>query len=517
MAKILLDINVLFDAFLGRKEFAKNLIDKLVETNHDLFITSSMVPTIDYFLNKYGADKKKFKEIFFSRFKIIATTGYEGLKAFDYNDAEDALIFLSFKRAVGDGIIITSDKNFEVEGIRVLTPEEALISSEIFSNLSHELISMLDLKKEYHYAVEEIDYSVLKNIAEAKYIFGPEVKELEDKIAQYIGVKHCIGCSSGTEALVLSLRALAIKLKGQEYFDKTDKIITTPFTFTATGDSILRAGATPIFVDIDLDTYTIDPKKIREYLAQSSNVVGIIPVHLYGHPCNMDEIMQIAEEYNLFIVEDVAQAFGSMWNGKKLGSIGTTGCFSFFPSKNLGGYGDGGMVSTNDDELAEIIRMLIKHGGKDKYNVDHIGYNARLDTLQAGIILAKLKYIDEFNERRRKIAKIYNEGLADLEWLKLPIEKEKAYHVYHQYTILLSDRNRKEVQEKLKEKGISTMVYYPYPLHKMKVFINNGMKTFGNLKNSEFAAYNVLSLPIEPLYGDEIIYNIIKVFKQINW
>ena len=292
-------------------------------------------------------------------------------------------------------------------------------------------IPMLDLQLEYQYMKSDIDTAIKKCLDHQKWILGPEVEELENKIAAYLGVKHCIGASSGTEALVLSLRALAIKLKGQEYFDKTDEIITTPFTFTATGDAILRAGTTPVFVDIDPTTYNIDPANIWKYLTQNSklqtrnsaNVVGIIPVHLYGQPCNMDEIMKIAKEYNLFVLEDVAQAFGGAWNGstgpalslskgspQKLGSVGTTGAFSFFPSKNLGGFGDGGMVSTNDDELAELMRMLLKHGGKDKYNVDHIGYNARLDTLQAAILLAKFKYIDEFNEKRRRIAEIYNYG-----------------------------------------------------------------------------------------------------------
>jgi len=375
---------------------------------------------------------------------------------------------------------------------------------------------MLDLTSETLYQYNDIENKMDKVIKKSNFILGEEVKELEDEIANYIGVKHCIACSSGTDALVLSLRALAIKLKGQEYFDKSDKIITTPFTFVATGDAILRTGATPVFVDIDLDTYTIDPNKIRVYLAQnSSNVLGIIPVHLYGHPCQMDEIMEIAQEHNLFVVEDVAQAFGAMWNGKKLGSFGTTGCFSFFPSKNLGCFGDGGMVATNDDEIAEIIRMLIKHGGKDKYNAEHIGYNARLDTLQAAILLAKLKYIDKFNERRRKIAKIYNEKLKDLSWIKLPIEKEKAYHVYHQYTIMVLEKNRKEIQERLNRKGISTMVYYPHPLHRMKVFINNGMEVFGELKNSEIASSNVLSLPIEPLMDEEEIHKVVEAIREL--
>lgn len=391
-------------------------------------------------------------------------------------------------------------------------------------------IPMLDLKLEYEYMKKDIDSAIQRCLEHQQWVLGPEVKELENNIADYIGVKHCIGTSSGTEALVLSLRALAIKLKGTEYFDKTDEIITTPFTFTATGDAILRAGATPVFIDIDPITYNIDPVKIREYLthcssldAHSSKVVGIIPVHLYGQSCQMDEIMDVAREYNLFVVEDVAQAFGGMWHGstdspKKLGSVGTTGCFSFFPSKNLGGFGDGGMVSTNNDEIAELIRMLLKHGGRDKYNVDHIGYNARLDTLQAAIILSKFKYIDEFNERRRKIAGIYNERLQDISDLSLPITQHELLmtdicHVYHQYTIRLKNGKRDELQKYLKEKGVSTMVYYPFPLHKMKVFIDKS-KVGGKLDNAEDACNSVLSLPIEPLSDDITVATVINAVKE---
>lgn len=377
-------------------------------------------------------------------------------------------------------------------------------------------VPMLDLKLEYEYMKEDIDSAIRKCLEHQKWIFGPEVKELEDTIARYISVKHCIGCSSGTEALVLSLRALTLKLKGQEYFDRTDEIITTSFTFTATGDAILRAGATPIFVDIDPVTYNIDPIKIKEYLDSSrltphaSRVVGLLPVHLYGQSCQMDKIIEIAKEYNLFVVEDVAQAFGGAWKNRKLSSIGTTGCFSFFPSKNLGGFGDGGMVSTNDDEIAELIRMLLKHGGKDKYNVEHIGYNARLDTLHAAIILSKLKYVDEFNERRRKIAAIYNEGLKDLEDLILPYAHSSLpfateSHVFHQYTIRVLNGNRDELQKYLKGRGISTMVYYPVPLHRMNAFKNGRSRVIGSLDHAEKAVSEVLSLPVEPLQNEEDI------------
>lgn len=379
---------------------------------------------------------------------------------------------------------------------------------------------MLDLQLEYQYMRSDIDAAIKKCLDHQKWILGPEVEELEKIIAEYIGVKHCIGASSGTEALVLALRALAIKLKGQEYFDKTDEIITTPLTFTATGDAILRAGATPVFVDIDPAAYNIDPSKIEEYIKseirnQKSEIRGIVPVHLYGQPCNMDEIMKIAKEYNLFVLEDVAQAFGGMWKGKKLGSIGTAGTFSFFPSKNLGGFGDGGMVSTNDDELAELMRMLLKHGGKDKYNVEHIGYNARLDTLQAAILLAKFKYIDEFNERRRKIAEIYHNGLSGVNGLILPTNNSSTTklsrtstscmndgHVFHQYTIRVNNGKRDALQKYLKGKGVDTMIYYPVPLHKMKVFDGRG-KVVSGLKQSEQAVKDVLSLPIEPLSNEK--------------
>ena len=377
-------------------------------------------------------------------------------------------------------------------------------------------IPMLDLRLEYKYMKKEIDSAIKKCLDHQKWIFGPEVKELEDKVAGYLGVKHCIGSSSGTEALVLSLRALAIELKGQEFFDKTDEIITTPFTFTATGDAILRAGATPVFVDIDPLTYNIDTARIRDYIASTlpsaSNVIGILPVHLYGQSCNMDEIMDIAEQHKLFVIEDVAQAFGAAWKEKKLGSIGTTGSFSFFPSKNLGGFGDAGMVSTNDDKIANIVRMLIKHGGKDKYNVDHIGYNARLDTLQAAIIGAKIKYVDEFNERRSRIAVFYDNALGNLNDISLPISLPTAHHVYHQYTIRLKNGKRDDLQRFLNDQNIGSMVYYPVPLHKMRVF-DERHKSFLPLNESEKAATEVLSLPIEPLMKDKDVMRIAKSVK----
>jgi dTDP-4-amino-4,6-dideoxygalactose transaminase len=407
-------------------------------------------------------------------------------------------------------------------------------------------IPMLDLKAEYQYMKTDIDAAIARCLEHQQWIFGPEVKECEDRFAEYIGVKHCIGVSSGTDALVLALRALAIKTKGQEYFDRSDFIITTPFTFTATGDAILRAGATPLFIDIDPITYNIDPYLIRSCLEifphslspiahSPSRVVGILPVHLYGQSCQMDEIMFIADEYKLFVVEDVAQAFGASWNGKKLGSIGTVGAFSFFPSKNLGAFGDAGMVSTNTDEIADMIRMLIKHGGKDKYNVDHIGYNARLDTLQAAVLLAKLKYLDEFIARRQSLALLHEKGLRGLDGIIPPLTHSPSliasdssllasgihssmplcsgYHIFHQFTIRVLNGKRDALQRHLRQSRVDSMVYYPIPLHKMNVF--GGMCiVLDALSNVEEAARSVLSLPIEPLYNEENILHVVNHVKE---
>lgn len=367
-------------------------------------------------------------------------------------------------------------------------------------------IPMLDLLAEYEYMKADIDAALRKCLGHQKWVLGPEVKELENNVAAYLGADHCIGVSSGTDALVLSLRALAIKRKGDEYFTRYDEILTTPFTFTATGDAILRAGATPVFVDVDPASYNLDPEQVRDYLDRNgSKVVGIIPVHLYGQSCDMDSLMGLAQQHDLFVVEDVAQAFGGMWRSKKLGSIGTLGAFSFFPSKNLGGFGDGGMISTNDADLAGLVRMLLKHGGKDKYNVDHIGYNARLDTIQAAVLLAKLKYIDEFNDRRRKIAGRYTEMLSGIDGLMLPlapgpVPMNDLYHVYHQYT--LRTRRRDALQAHLTERGVSSMVYYPFPLHTMKVFGGAMSACAGSLAQAEAACSEVLSLPIEPLQDE---------------
>jgi len=376
-------------------------------------------------------------------------------------------------------------------------------------------VPILNLKR-LHNSIKDEIYEAFDDVfKEQHFILGKQVKQLEERISSYIGTKYAIGVASGTDALLLALKALSYKIHRREYFKSEDEIITTPFTFVATADTILLSGATPVFIDIDPYTYNINPENIREYLSNnSSKVKAIIPVHLYGQACNMDEIMQTAKEFRVYVIEDVAQAFGGKWKDEKLGNFGIAGCLSFFPTKGLGGFGDGGMVVTNDKTIAEIVDMLRKHGGEDKYNVSILGHNSRLDTLQASILLKKLKYVDKWNENKRKIAQVYNTELSGINDIILPVAHNSLpiTPVYHQYTIRVKKRD--ELQAYLRKKEIQTMVYYPISLHKQKLF-EERTKIFGSLKNAELAAKEVLSLPIDPLQTEEettYIANMVKKF-----
>ena len=367
------------------------------------------------------------------------------------------------------------------------------------------LLPMLDLRREYRHMKQAIDARIAAVLEHQTWIMGPEVRELESRVAGFIGTAHAVGCASGTDALVLALRALCLKRRGEEYFNRKDEIITTAFTFTATGDAIIRAGATPVLVDIDPETYNINPERVSA--AITPRTVGIVPVHLYGRACPMPELKEIARRQQLFIVEDCAQSFGAEIAGRRCGAWGDAGAFSFFPSKNLGGYGDGGMVTTDDTELAGFVDVLRRHGGRDKYNVDFLGYNSRLDTLQAAVLLAKLDYIADFTRRRQSIARSYTAGLAGVPNIIAPPPVADSSHVFHQYTIRHPDRDR--LAASLGMRGISTMVYYPVPLHRMKVFSSRCLPG-GPLTEAERAAAQVLSLPIEPLLAADEVNQVIR-------
>jgi dTDP-4-amino-4,6-dideoxygalactose transaminase len=363
------------------------------------------------------------------------------------------------------------------------------------------MIPLVDLRAQYHSIKDEIDKAVSQVIESGQFILGPNVKALEEEIAAYCGTDHAVGVGSGTEALHLSLLALGI--------GAGDEVITTPFTFFATSEAISQTGANPVFVDIDPITYNINPSQIEEKIG--SKTVAILPVHLYGQPADMEEILAIARRNDLLVVEDCAQAIGAEYRGRKVGSLGDAGCLSFFPSKNLGGYGDGGMVVTDNAETAEKLRMLRTHGSLRKYYHSLLGFNSRLDEIQAAVLRVKLKYIDQWNGARQGKADIYNRLLAELPLARPAISPERT-HVYNQYTIRVIERDL--LQKTLGRNGISTAIYYPLPLHLQMVYENLGYSV-GSLPGSERGSREVLSLPMYPELEDSQVEHIVDVIGSV--
>ena len=361
------------------------------------------------------------------------------------------------------------------------------------------MVPMVDLKKQFRQIKKEV-LDILTEILESShYVLGSKVSELEKKIAAYHKIQEAIGVASGTDALHLAVEALGIGA-GEE-------VITTPFTFFATAEAILYTGALPVFVDINPETYNMDTNLIEAQITKKTR--AILPVHLFGHPADMEKIMKLAKKYRLKVIEDCAQSFGAAIKGRKTGSFGDAGCFSFYPSKNLGGYGDGGMITLNNPRVAEIMRQLRNHGSKGSYRHKRVGFNSRLDELQAGILLVKFKRIDEYNRKRRQNAALYNHLLSDT--IMCPVEKPGSVHVYHQYTI--RSQKRDKIQQRLRENGISSVVYYPVPVHLQEAIKFLGYQR-GDFPVAEKAAREVLSLPMYPELEEPTIRKIAKIVKE---
>ncbi len=365
-------------------------------------------------------------------------------------------------------------------------------------------VPLLDLQAQY----EPIKHDVIKAITDVfdskQFIQGPKVIELEKMINEYCGTKHAIGVSSGTDALIVSLMAMGI--------GHGDEVITSPFTFFATGGSIHRVGATPVFVDIDPLTYNMDVSQIEKKI--TSKTKAIMPVHLFGQLADMKQIMEIAKAHDLYVIEDAAQAIGAKQTidgiEKSAGSIGSVGCFSFFPSKNLGCCGDGGVVTTNDDELGEKIRLFRMHGAKEKYFHDYVGGNFRLDPLQAAVLCVKLPHLNSQHEGRRKNAAFYNKHIKSVQ---TPTEKDGNYMIYNQYTVRTS--KREQLIEILKQNNIGNAIYYPLPLHIQKCFDHLGYST-GDLPESETAGNEVVSIPIYSELTDAHLEYVVEKVNSLN-
>ncbi len=349
-------------------------------------------------------------------------------------------------------------------------------------------VPLLDLKRQYQTIKPELDAALMNVLAHAQFILGPEVKQFEEKAAAFCGARHAIGVASGTDALLLALRASGV--------EPGDEVITSTFSFFASAGVISRLGAMPVFADIDPKTYNVTAEQIAKKI--TSKTKAVMPVHLYGQMADMDPIMELANSKRLPVIEDAAQAIGAKYKDKKAGTIGRFGCFSFFPSKNLGGLGDGGMVTCSSDEDAEMIRKLRVHGSKPKYFHGIVGYNSRLDTLQAAALSVKLKHLEAWTEGRRKKAARYNHLLVGLP-VEAPLEPDYNYHIYHQYTLAVPKRD--ELRKFLTGQEIGTEIYYPLPLHQQECYVSLGYKK-GSLPVAEKRAVEVLSLPIFPELTD---------------
>jgi dTDP-4-amino-4,6-dideoxygalactose transaminase len=362
-------------------------------------------------------------------------------------------------------------------------------------------VPMVDLQIQYEALKEEINNAVLGVMKSSHFILGPQGKALEEEIAHYLGVKHAVAVASGTDALHLALLAAGIK--------RGDEVITTPFTFIATAEAISYVGAVPVFVDIHPDSLNIDIAKIAPAITRKTK--AIIPVHLYGQPAGMDGLMELAKKHGLRVIEDCAQSFGAEYHGKKTGAIGDLGCFSFFPSKNLGGYGDGGMVSTDDTDLAKHLLSLRNHGSTVRYHHEEIGFNSRLDEIQAAILRTKFRHINTYTTMRRNNAALYSRYLAH-PGIRTPSEQNGTKHVFHQYTIRV--KNRDAVKQKLDAGRItSSMIYYPVPLHLQTAYKDLGMKP-GSLPIAEQVSQEVLSLPMYPELTEAQIKQVADAVKQ---
>lgn len=375
-------------------------------------------------------------------------------------------------------------------------------------------VPLIDLKKQHETIKNDVNKNILEILSSANYIMGENVRQFEKEICAYLRAKHAISVGNGTDALVIALKALGI---GQG-----DEVITSPFTFFATAESISAVGAIPVFVDVRLDTFNIDPSKIEEKITPKTK--AIMPIHIFGQPADMDEIMNIAKKHGLYVVEDACQAIGAEYKNKKVGTIGDIACFSFFPTKNLGCAGDGGMIVTNNDNLATICKALRTHGsgadGRKAYNllnkidenmeednnVDNtvynplkyynylIGRNSRLDEIQAAILRIKLKELDKWNDMRREHVEFYNQNLKNTEFIT-PYEEKDVKHVYHMY--ILQSEKRENAVSYLADKGIATGIYYPVPLHLQKVYKGLGYK-FGDMPNAEYLSERTFAIPVYP-------------------
>lgn len=538
MRDLLLDVNIVVDICAHRAPFfaaSAEAVIRCLDHGGTVWLYAGSVQTMEFVLARELVrmseseaeslsppraivSSRRLLKAFSADKQWLAALSREG-NVFDSNDPEDEQLVVALDRFEPDEVaLLTRDKKLLARTIRALSPKQYLAS-----NVSPATIDFIDLKCQQSAIRPQLEQNIHTVLRHGKYIMGPEVKKLEERLADFAGVKHCIGCASGTDALLMALMAMDV--------GPGDAIFTTPFTFIAAAEVISLLGATPVFVDIDPKTFNIDPDKLEFAIQavkannptiypfstnstlkiQNSKLTpkGIIPVDLFGLPSDYDRINAIAKEHGLFVIEDAAQGFGGEYKGKKAGSLADIGCTSFFPAKPLGCYGDGGAVFTDDDVMADSLRSIRVHGkGTHKYDNARIGLNARLDTLQAAVLNAKFDIFPQEIELRNQVASKYTELLAPCSMLHAPCVPKGYKSAWAQYS-LLSDK-KDQIQATLKEKGIPTAVYYPKPLHLQTAFAYLGYKE-GDMPVSEDCSKRIFSLPMHPYLETKEIERICRI------
>lgn len=542
---VILDVNVVLDLLLRRKKYfvdQEDCFQVLLERGIPLYFPVCALPTLAYVhlmelkrLKKLGAidSAEELKEVsrkqlsaLFDEINICTSLAAHWKKIPDeHPDREDALISQSASILPGDTVIWTEDKEFKPVGEILAVGDHKTVQEALVKR--HEGTQFIDLTAQQRVIRPKLELGLYSVLRHGKYIMGPEVGELEKRLAEYVGVTHCIGCASGTDALLMALMAKGV--------GPGDAIFTTPFTFIATAEVIALLGATPVFVDIAPKTFNIDPEKLElavqamksndssiypltsDHRLPTSGLTpkGIVTVDLFGLPCDYERINKIAQEHGLFVIEDAAQGLGGEYHGKKACALSEIGCASFFPAKPLGCYGDAGAVFTDDDGQAETMRSIRVHGkGTHKYDNARIGLNARMDTLQAAILLAKFDIFPEEIELRQKVMQRYTERLSPYAALYTPYVPDGYKSAWAQYSVLAESQEMKAAfQGKLKENGIPTAVYYPKPLHLQSAFSYLGYRP-GDFPVSEDCSRRIFSLPMHPYLAEKDIERICDILKK---
>ena len=521
--EVLISRSIIEDVLIRREErpFSLEVLSLIRTKKIKGWILSSDIPILHYLHSKRVGEVKAREEIKkqLKGFAIIPLhgsfidNGWEN----DLMNFEDALQFEAALQFKLDAIITSDKKHFKQNKIPVYTPKEFLEDCKLKTLSSKKVIPFIDLKAQLHQIYNEIDDGMADVITNTAFVLGNYVKKLEEKFAEYVKAEEAVAVNNGTSALILALTAYNV--------EPGDEVITVPNTFIATAEAISFVGALPVFVDVDAKTYNLDSQKLVSFIEKRCEFNGkelidkktdkrvktIIPVHLYGQPADMDPILEIASKYSLIVIEDACQAHGAEYKGRKVGAMGQAGAFSFYPGKNLGAYGEGGMVVTNDVEIAKKMRALRDHGSEKKYYHLYKGLNLRMENFQGVVLLSKLSHLDEWNEKRRNNAKLYYKFLEEIEGIIVPYEGGYAKHVYHLYVIRTSQRDN--LRKYLADNGVKTGIHYPIPIHLQRAYNDLGYKE-GDFPVSEELSREALSLPMYPELGEGDIKRVCELVRD---